>query len=147
MEAFEAHCDRLAQPAPDPLPGLVFICGIDIDNEMLIRVLRHLTIDGAQPIVVGHLSLLIGVAEIDLHALFLCHRTKSIVLLLSSDGKCALLISEAVPAQHIHEKFFEIKLFQIVLYTLTICYHELILFPSMMTHTTFSSRQQNLFSP
>src|SRR3989442_1702408 len=59
---------RLAGFTLHPLPHLVFPGSIHVDEDMLIGMFRHFTLNSTEQMVSGNLALCVRVADIDLHA-------------------------------------------------------------------------------
>ncbi|SRR5713101_3353278 len=121
MQAIKARGGCLARFALDPLPRLVFLGCINIDDDMFVCMPRHFALDRMHGGAAGHLSFGIRAARVDFEAALLHKGVQGIALPIN--GNSQWRFPEVVPAKFLDEERSEVESFEVLLDALSVGCH------------------------
>ena len=121
MQAIEARGGGFAGFALDPLPRLVLVVRVDIDDDVFVRVPGQFALDLMHDGAAGHLSFGIRAARVDFEATLLHQRAQGIALPINRKSQWCFL--EGIPAQFLDEERSEVERFEVLLDALSVGCH------------------------
>ena len=121
MQAIEARGGGFARCALDPLPCLLFVGCVDIDDDVFVRVPGQFALDLMHGGAAGHLSFGIRTACVNFESALLHQRAQGIALPINRNRQWRF--PEGIPAQFLDEERSEVERFEVLLDALSVGCH------------------------